>query len=550
MRFPFAKRNQFISAKQSRTHFNKKTVGLSVAALVLATSYINSKNVTNEPSKKGLPVVSLKEFTKHSSPDDCWVIINGIVYDLTTFISKHPGGPEIIKANCGKDVSLLFNPIHASDLIDKYIPKKDIKGVIDPECKFPDELVTKAISPGETPDSIAYKEKLRQNLPPIDDLKTLFDFEFICSKILPKSAWYYYSSGSEDEFSLRENHNAYHRVQFRPKILVNVKDVDVSCTILGETHDAPFYVSATALAALGNEGGEISISEGCGKGDFKIPQMISTLSSKSLGEITASRVKGQDQWFQLYVNTDRSKALNLIKEAEEQKCKAIFITVDAPSLGRREKDVKIKAKPSRENGISKGLSTFIDPSLDWEDVKYLKTQTKLPVFLKGIQRKEDALTAAENGFNIVISNHGGRQLDHTISPLETLTQVVPLLKENGYKPGEDIEVFVDGGVRRGTDILKALALGATGVGLGRPMLYSNSAYGAEGVDKCKHMLKEELAMNMRLLGVTKLSELNESFVDTTGLKYRNVRMTQDYLNDEVYEPRAVVEWDMPDEDSE
>ena len=534
--------------QQQQNNFKFKTASITtgIAALLILTSYYNSSNITNEPSKKGLRTISLDEFKKHSSPDDCWVIINGIIYDLTNFIAKHPGGPEIIKANSGKDVSALFNPIHASDLIDKYIMKKDIKGIIDPNCDFPKELITKALSPGETPESMALKEKLRQNLPSIDELKTIFDFEYICSKILPKNAWYYYSSGSEDEFSLRENHNAYHRVQFRPRVLVNVKDVDTSCTILGEKHEVPFYVSATALAALGYEGGEVSIAEGCAQGSFKIPQMISTLSSKTLTEISEAKDKfgGQDQWFQLYVNTDRSKALDLIKEAEAKKCKAIFITVDAPSLGRREKDVKLKAKPSRENGISKGLSTFIDPSLDWEDVKYLKKQTSLPVFLKGIQRKEDALTAVENGFNIVISNHGGRQLDHTVSPLETLTEVVPLLKEKGYKPGENVEVFIDGGVRRGTDILKAIALGATGVGLGRPILYSNSAYGAKGVEKCKDMLREEIAMNMRLLGVNKLSELNESFVDTQGLKYRSVRLSNDFLNEEVYEPRNIVEWDM------
>ncbi|XBW34914.1 hypothetical protein QEN19_000478 [Hanseniaspora menglaensis] len=538
----FTRKYAITKNSQSKTKFNKSTIGFGVAALVLVALYANTKNVDNEPTKKGLTTISLEEFTKHSTPEDCWVIINGIVYDLTEFISKHPGGPDIINANCGKDVSLLFNPIHASDLIDKYIMSKDIKGIIDPNCNFPKELITKALSPGETPESIALKEKLKKNLPSIDDLKTIYDFEYICSKILPKNAWYYYSSGSEDEFSLRENHNSYHRVQFRPKILVNVKDIDTSTTILGEEEDVPFYASATALAALGHEDGELGISNGCAEGDFKIPQMISTLSSKSLGEITKSRINNQTHWFQLYVNTDRSKALDLIKEAEKSGCKAIFITVDAPSLGRREKDVKLKAQPSRENGISKGLSTFIDPSLNWEDAKFLNSQTKLPVFLKGIQRKEDALLAAESGFNIVISNHGGRQLDHTVSPLETLTDVVPLLKEKGFKPGTDIEIFVDGGVRRGTDILKAIALGATGVGLGRPILYSNSAYGSEGVKKCKEMLKEELVMNMRLLGVTSLKELDESFVDIQSLKYRNHRMAPDFLNEKVYEPRELVTW--------
>ncbi|GMM42689.1 L-lactate dehydrogenase (cytochrome) [Hanseniaspora uvarum] len=523
---------------------------LSTALLVSGYGVYNSNNnkiVHNEPSKKNLPTISLEEFVKHSKPEDCWVIINGIVYDLTNFISQHPGGPEIIKANCGHDVSKLFNPLHAKDMIDKYIDKKDIKGVIDPNCDFPDKLVTKYDFPGETRESISLKNKLKNNLPDIDDIKTIFDFEYICSKILPKKTWFYYSSGAEDEFSLRENHNVYHRVQFRPKILVDVSEVSTECEMLGKKRDVPFFVCATALAALGNESGEIGIAEGCAKGEFTVPQMISTLSSKSLGEITAARKNNQDQWFQLYVNTDRSRALDLIKEAEKTGCSAIFVTVDAPSLGNREKDVKLPGKSSKEDGVSKGLSTFIDPSLNWDDVKYLKTKTNLPMFIKGIQRKEDALTAAKDGFNILLSNHGGRQLDHTVPPLQTLSEVVPLLKENGFKPGKDLEVFIDGGVRRGNDVLKAIALGATGVGLGRPILYSNSAYGAEGVNKCKEIMRAEIAMNMRLLGVTKLDQLDESFVDIEGMKMKNVRLNQDFLGEKVYEPREVIKWDKYDE---
>lgn len=550
----FKRSSRYLSTNfkhQAKTNFSKRHLLLSSALLtsgyLLYSNTNSNKIVLNEPSKKGLPVISLDEFVKHSKPDDCWVIINGIVYDLTDFISQHPGGPEIIKANCGHDVSQLFNPLHAKDMIDKYIDKKYIMGVIDPKCDFPDKLVTKYDFPGETRESISLKNTLRNNLPDIDDVKTVFDFEYICSKILPKKTWYYYSSGAEDEFSLRENHNVYHRVQFRPKVLVDVSDVSTECEMLGEKRAVPFFVCATALAALGNESGELGIAEGCAKGDFTIPQMISTLSSKSLGEITSSRKNNQDQWFQLYVNTDRTRALDLVKEAESSGCSAIFITVDAPSLGNREKDVKLPGKGKKVNGVSKGLSTFIDPSLDWEDVKYIKTQTKLPVFIKGIQRKEDALTAAKDGFNILLSNHGGRQLDHTVPPLQTLSEVVPLLKENGFKPGKDLEVFIDGGVRRGNDILKALALGATGVGLGRPILYSNSAYGADGVQKCKEILRDELAMNMRLLGVTKLDQLNESFVDIEGMKMKNVRLNQDFLGERVYEPRELIKWDKYDE---
>jgi L-lactate dehydrogenase (cytochrome) len=180
--------------------------------------------------------------------------------------------------------------------------------------------------------------------------------------------------------------------------------------------------------------------------------------------------------------------------------KALFITVDAPQLGRREKDMRTKLdaesavqgadgdQTDRSQGVSRAITTFIDPSLSWKDIPWFQSITKMPIILKGIQRVEDVMKAIEYGVQgVVLSNHGGRQLDTARSGIEILAEVMPILKQNGLQ--DKLEIFIDGGIRRGTDIIKALCLGAKGVGLGRPFLYAMSAYGLPGVEKAMQLLK-------------------------------------------------------------
>lgn len=561
----FAKRNlNTVTKTQKNSHssssnFAKKILytGSVAAAALLSFNQLTASNndnvLDNQSPKKDLPKVSVDEFIKHDRPKDCWVVINGTVYDLTRFIDVHPGGPNIIEQNCGKDVSKIFNPLHAPDVIQKYIDPKDIKGTLDGE--LPESHIAQPLSPGETADDVARKAALRNNLPDLESLITLYDFEYLASKILSKQAWCYYSSAAEDEITHRENHNAYHRIFFKPRVLIDVVEANTSTEMLGEKQDVPFYVSATALCKLGNpEEGEKDIARGCGMGDFKMTQMISTLASCSLKEVSEAKTNpDQVQWFQLYVNSDRKITDNLLKEVEKLGMKAIFVTVDAPSLGRREKDMQVKFADSSNpqimnsndkttapsKGASRSLSTFIDASLSWKDVQDIKSKTKLPLVIKGIQTKEDALKAAEIGVNgIVLSNHGGRQLDCSRAPIEILAEVMPALKEKGVDTKKDFQVFVDGGVRRGTDVLKALCMGATGVGLGRPALYANSTYGKDGINKLKHMLQEEVEMSMRLLGVTSIDQLDESYIDTSSLNLRSVTVPRDNLYSQVYEPRT------------
>ncbi|SCV06246.1 LANO_0H25312g1_1 [Lachancea nothofagi CBS 11611] len=502
------------------------------------------KNDVRQDSKK--PGILPSEVARHDKDNDCWVVINGFVYDLTEFIGAHPGGPAIIQANAGKDVSAIFSAFHAPDVIEKYLPEEKCLGPLDGHMQ--PNLVSPALAPGETPEDIERKEELRQALPELDSLINLYDFEYLASQILTKQAWTYYSSGSEDEFAHRENHAAYHRIFFKPRVLVNVGEIDTSTVMLGHDVSVPFYVSATALVKLGNpEEGEKDIARGCGQGEFKCPQMISNFASCTLKEtVEAAPSKDQLQWLQVYVNTNKSITENLLKEAEKLGLKAIFITVDAPCLGRREKDIKLKftsdnnpqsikkTKLESSIGASRALSSFQDAALTWDDVVELKSKTNLPIVIKGVQCVEDVLKAVEIGASgVVLSNHGGRQLDFSRAPIEVLAETMPILKERHLD--DKLEIFIDGGVRRGTDILKALCLGAKGVGLGRPFLYANSCYGRDGVEKAIDMLTEEIQYSMRLLGVKSINELRPELLDLSGIKNRSVDFPQDSLYKSVYE---------------
>lgn len=326
---------------------------------------------------------------------------------------------------------------------------------------------------------------------------------------------------------MRENHSAYHKVWFRPRILVDVENVDMSTTMLGSKTSIPFYVTATALGKLGNPEGEVVLTRAAH--DHGAIQMIPTLASCSFDDIVDARKGEQVQWLQLYVNKDRNITKRIVQHAEARGCKGLFITVDAPQLGRREKDMRSKFSDvgsnvqstggdsvDRSQGAARAISSFIDPSLSWKDIPWFQSITKMPIILKGVQCVEDVLRAVEAGCDgVVLSNHGGRQLDTSRSGIEVLAEVMPALRARNWE--NRIEIFVDGGVRRATDILKALCLGAKGVGIGRPFLYAMSAYGQAGVDRAMQLLKEEMEMNMRLIGASSIAELNPSLIDVRGL---------------------------------
>lgn len=405
------------------------------------------------------------------------------------------------------------------------------------------EAETKDDDPAEA----ARQERIAAK-PLLEQCYNLADFEAVAKQVMKRTGWAYYSSGADDEITLRENHGAFHKIWFRPRVLIDVTHCDASTTMLGVRTALPFYVTATALGKLGHPDGETVLTRASAK--HGVIQMIPTLASCSFDEIIdAAQGTGQTQWLQLYVNSDRAITKRIVQQAEARGCKGLFITVDAPQLGRREKDMRSKfsdvgtdvqksSSPDsvdRSQGAARAISSFIDPALQWSDIPFFQDITKMPIVLKGVQRVDDVLKAVEHGVaGVVLSNHGGRQLDTAPAAIELLAEVMPALRARGWD--RKIEVYIDGGIRRASDIAKALCLGAKGVGIGRPFLYAMSAYGQDGVERAITLLRDELIMNMRLLGARSVDELTPDLVDTRGLATRAVVTPSDNLLGGVYDP--------------
>ncbi|CCL99242.1 uncharacterized protein FIBRA_01257 [Fibroporia radiculosa] len=488
-------------------------------------------------------VLTGPEVAAHASRDDCWIIVHGKVYDVTEFLPEHPGGQAIILKYAGKDATVAYEPIHPPDAITTNLRPEKHLGVIDAST------VAKVVQ------EVTEEEKRRQKFlaarPPLDSIINMHDFESVARQVITEKAWAYYSSASDDEITIRENRMAYQRVWFRPRILRDVTVVDWSTTILGHKSSLPVYISATALGKLGHPEGELCLTRAAA--NHGVIQMIATLASCSFDEIVDAAKPDQTLYLQLYVNKDREITRKYVQHAEKRGVKALFITVDAPQLGRREKDMRMKfvgddgvAKVQegqdgvkKDQGVARAISSFIDPSLSWKDIPWFKSITKMPIILKGIATAEDAILAYEAGVQgIVLSNHGGRQLDTARSGLEILVEVTAALRARGYFPDPKFEIFVDGGVRRASDVLKALALGAKAVGVGRPFLYAFCSYGQEGVEKAIQIFRDEFEMNMRLLGARTIDELVPEMVDASALSSHIVMTPQDNLFQQTYQPLA------------
>jgi len=465
------------------------------------------------------------------------VVIHGKVYNLTYFLDEHPGGVGPILAKAGKDATKVFEVIHPKDIVNT-LPKGMFLGDLDPSTiglvKVEEEK--KEVKAVLSPDA----------KPPIEHMLNIYDFESVARKVMPKEGWDYYSSGADDEVTLRENHSAFQRIWLRPRVLVNVKTIDTRTKILGYNTTFPVYITATALAKLANPEGEVVLTRAAA--NQGIIQMLPTLASCSLDEMIAAKQPDQIQFYQLYVNGNRKVTEDIVRRAEKGGCKALFVTVDAPQLGRREKDMRNKFtatesnvqkktgdKVNRSQGTARAISSFIDPSLCWEDITWLKSITSMAIVLKGVQCGEDAILAVKHGVQgIVLSNHGGRQLDFSRSGIEVLVEVMDALRSIGAE--KKIEVYVDGGIRRGSDIFKALALGATAVGIGRPTLYGLAAYGQDGVERVIEIFKEELAMVMGLMGTPSIKDIKPEMAITRNLQDHYVPVPKDYLQGRTYEP--------------
>uniref|UniRef100_A0A8C2ZQD3 (S)-2-hydroxy-acid oxidase n=2 Tax=Cyclopterus lumpus TaxID=8103 RepID=A0A8C2ZQD3_CYCLU len=354
------------------------------------------------------------------------------------------------------------------------------------------------------------------------------DFEVEAKRVLPKAVYDYYRSGADEQHTLADNVAAFNRWRLVPRVLRDVSTVDLSVSVLGHKLSMPVCVAATAMQRMAHPEGETATARACravGTG-----MMLSSWATSTIEEVMSAMTAspgGGVMWLQLYIYKDRELTISLVRRAEEAGYKAIFVTVDTPYLGRRRDDMRnhFKLPPhlslsnfssaslafsegnyGNDSGLAVYVAKAIDPSLCWDDITWLKKHTYLPVIVKGVVNGDDAAQAVTYGVDgILVSNHGARQLDGVPATLDVLEEVVQAVQGR-------CDVYMDGGVRRGTDVLKALALGAKAVFVGRPVLWGLACQGEQGVTEVLELLKGELRLAMALSGCRSVSEVSRSLV--------------------------------------
>ncbi len=359
----------------------------------------------------------------------------------------------------------------------------------------------------------------------------LFEYEKLAAENLSQMTWDYYASGAGDEITLRDNRDAFTRIKLRPRVLVDVSDRTLATTILGQPLQMPLLIAPMAFQCLADPQGELATATAASKAG--VGMVLSTLSTKSMEEVASAyyqQTSSAPLWFQLYVHRDRGLTRALVERACAAGYKALCLTVDAPLLGRRERDKRNQFSlppdlqlanlvtlselnipyQQEESGLFTYFAQQLDPGVTWRDLEWLQSLCPLPLVMKGILRGDDALRAVECGAKaIIVSNHGGRQLDGAIATLDALTEVVEAVDARA-------EVILDGGIRRGTDILKALALGAKAVLIGRPALWGLAVDGEAGVADIIKILRDELDLAIALSGCAKLEDIDSSLLVVHG----------------------------------
>jgi 4-hydroxymandelate oxidase len=318
------------------------------------------------------------------------------------------------------------------------------------------------------------------------------------------AVWCYFEGGAGDEVTLRANVAALRRWRLRPRILVDVGDVRLETTLLGTTVSMPLGVAPFAAQRLLDPEAERATARAAAS--VGALMTVPTLTSFRHGELRGA--VGGPRWVQLYVQRDRGVTLEHLAEAREAGCGAVVLTVDLPYSGRRERDLRLGFAPS---ALPVHYGTFVDvaPTLSWLDLEWVRDATGLPLVLKGILTREDTVLAVEHGADAVwVSNHGGRQLDGVAASIDVLPEVVEAA--SGH-----CEVYVDGGFRRGADVLKALALGARAAFVGRPAAAGLAVAGEAGVARVLELLRDELALSLALLGCTRPDQVTRAHVEPT-----------------------------------
>lgn len=373
----------------------------------------------------------------------------------------------------------------------------------------------------------------------IDDLRTL------AKRRLPRGIFDYIDGGAEDEITLTRNSERFASLTFVPRILRDVSNIDTGTTVLGRRIPAPIILSPTGFSRIADSQGELAVARAAARAG--LPYCLSTLSTRSIEDV--SKVSSGDKWFQVYVWRDRDLVADMLARAAAAGYSTILLTVDTAVLGRRERDVRrgftlpprlgigtivdgmtrpgwtwdflrggeitfANVAGSVGGGTAVTLSDFIssqfDPTLSWDDISWFRDRWKGAIMVKGIQSVADARIAVDHGVEgLMLSNHGGRQLDHAPSPIDL---VAPVREAVGARA----TVVCDGGIRRGSDIVKALALGADACGVGRAYLFGLGAAGERGVDTALSMLRTEMERSMALAGVRTVEEITCDLVTPLG----------------------------------
>lgn len=428
---------------------------------------------------------------KHNTKDSCWVILYGNVYDVTSFLPEHPGGSKIILSLAGKDATEEYDPVHPPGTLEDNLKPEDKLGRVDPNSIMQEKK--EAVKPDQEQD-----EEVKAL--PMEHLLNIDDIEAQATRLISKKAWSYYFSAGDDMKSKTLNNTVYRDILLRPRVFVDCTACDMTTTFLGHKVGLPLYVSPAAMARLAHPDGEWGIAQAASR--FNAMQIVSNNASMTPEQIVQGAKPGQVFGWQIYVQNQREKSVAMLKRIGKMRdhYKFICLTLDAPVPGKREHDERSNlGKPSvvesasnekddgekRPGGGGVGQQLFFGTASDltWKTtLPWLAEHTDLPIVLKGLQTHEDAYLAAQYAPQvkaIILSNHGGRALDTAPPAVHTLLEIRKYCPEVFSK----IEVWVDGGIKRGTDVVKALCLGAKGVGVGRAALFGLGAGGQKGVER-------------------------------------------------------------------
>ena len=492
--------------------------------------------------------------------------------------------PPVIQRYAGRDGSDEYNSIHAPSLIQSELDASKRMGDFDKNSPGAEALLAPKPAAAAAAAAAALPGRKPRQRRPLYSLMSSHDFEEAASENLSAKAWAFYSSASTDLITMGANASLFGRIWLRPRVMVDVKRIDTRARMLGSDISFPLFVSPAALAKLAHPDGEMAIAGGCERpGIAQVVShqsrrghsyicikailltwvdQISTNASYPLPEIAAAAKT--PLFFQLYVNRERSASEKLVRQAEQAGVRAIFVTVDQPTPPKREADERVRAdseslqqtptgaaarEDAKGSGLGRTMGGFIDPALTWRDLAWLRGLTRLPIVLKGVQTAEDAVRAAEYGVDgLLIGNHGGRSLDTSTPAILVLLE----LRRRCPEVFDKLEVYLDGGIRRGTDIFKAVCLGAKAVGMGRHFLYAVN-YGPEGVEhlidskfpfplylptkpdgrwwldvvglgvtvltETGAAMKDEFDTTMRMMGCTDLSQLHPGLLNTCDVDY-------------------------------